>query len=102
MIPAPRELYFVYREGGRFGVKSCEALIRGDWKLMQSDPFRPLELYHLKTDPAERNDLAADPAHRRLFAELLDALRRHVQQGGAIPWQKPAKQRAGSAGRQGA
>ncbi len=84
----PRDLYFVRREGGvAYGGKSYEAIIRGDWKLMQNDPFSPLELYHLKTDPQEKTNLAA--ANKKLFNELATALRAHIQRGGATPWQKP-------------
>ncbi len=89
-ITTPRDLYFVRREGGNYGGKSYEAIIRGDWKLMQNDPFRPLELYNLKEDPQEQNNLAA--ASRQKFNELLPALRAHIQRGGAASWQKPAIQ----------
>jgi arylsulfatase A-like enzyme len=84
----PRELYFVRREGGRdYGGKSYEAIIRGDWKLMQNSPYEPLQLFNLKEDPKEqKNVLAANPSIAR---ELQDALRRHVQRGGATPWQPP-------------
>jgi arylsulfatase A-like enzyme len=88
MLPAPRDLYFVRREGGpQYGGKSYEALIRGDWKLMQNDPFSPLELYHLKTDPHEKNNLAA--TNKKMVNELGAALRQHIQRGGATPWQAP-------------
>jgi arylsulfatase A-like enzyme len=81
-----RELYFVRREGGlRYGGKSYEALIRGDWKLLQNDPYSPLELYNLRDDPGETTNLAA--THREVFADLAQALRRHIQRGGATPWQ---------------
>ncbi|HUG93661.1 MAG TPA: sulfatase-like hydrolase/transferase [Planctomycetaceae bacterium] len=87
---APRDLYFVRREGGpAYGGKSYEALIRGDWKLLQNDPFSPLELYNLRDDPQEQNNLAAE--NRRVFNELATALRAHVQRGGATPWQRPAR-----------
>jgi arylsulfatase A-like enzyme len=88
MPAGPRELYFVRRDGGAdYGGKSYEALIRGDWKLMQNSPYEPLQLYNLKDDPQEqRNVLAANP---KIARELQDALRRHVQRGGAIPWAPP-------------
>ncbi len=87
-ITRPRDLYFVRREGGiAYGGKSYEAIIRGDWKLMQNDPFRPLELYNLRSDPQETTDLAA--TNRATFNELATALRKHIRRGGATPWQKP-------------
>jgi arylsulfatase A-like enzyme len=87
-ITTPRDLYFVRREGGAaYGGKSYEAIIRGDWKLMQNDPFSPLELYNLKTDPQEKTNLA--PSNKKIFNELATALRQHIQRGGATPWQKP-------------
>jgi arylsulfatase A-like enzyme len=63
-------------------------LIRGDWKLLQNDPFSPLELYNLRDDPQETTNLAA--SNRKVFNELSAALRAHIQRGGAVPWQKPA------------
>ena len=87
-LSEPRDLYFVRREGGpAYGGKSYEAIIRGDWKLLQNDPFSPMELYNLKDDPQERNNLAM--ANKKMANELSTALRAHIQRGGAIPWQKP-------------
>jgi arylsulfatase A-like enzyme len=87
-IAAPRDLYFVRREGGlAYGGRSYEAIIRGDWKLMQNDPYSPLELYNLKSDPYEEHDVAAE--NRKVYAELSAALREHIQRGGSTPWQKP-------------
>lgn len=89
-ITAPRDLYFVRREGGpAYGGKSYEALIRGDWKLLQNNPYSPLELYNLKLDPRETNNLAAENPAR--VKELAAALRDHIQRGGATPWQGPSR-----------
>jgi arylsulfatase A-like enzyme len=86
-LTTPRDLYFTRREGGpQYGGKSYEAIIRGDWKLMQNDPFSPLELYNLKTDPQEKSNLAS--ANKQKLNELVTALRQHIQRGGATPWQK--------------
>jgi arylsulfatase A-like enzyme len=85
---APRDLYFVRREGGpAYGGKSYEAIIRGDWKLMQNNPYSPLELYNLKDDPGEQHNLVQKES--KIARELELALRAHIQQGGATPWQKP-------------
>jgi arylsulfatase A-like enzyme len=89
--PSPirrREFYFVRREGGpAYGGKTIDALRCGDWKLLQDSPFRPLELYDLKSDPQETTDLAAK--NRKVFNELSTALQKHIQQAGSIPWQPP-------------
>jgi arylsulfatase A-like enzyme len=83
-----RDLYFTRREGwAAYGGKSYQALIRGRWKILQNDPFSPLELYDLAADPQEQHDRAAD--HRDVMRELSAALRRHLQRGGQTPWQPP-------------
>lgn len=88
-MTAKRDLYFVRREGGpAYGGKSYEAIIRGDWKLMQNDPYSPLELYHLRDDPREQRNLAA--TQKKVVQELSTALRSHVQRGGKTPWQRPS------------
>jgi arylsulfatase A-like enzyme len=89
-ITAPRDLYFVRREGGvTYGGKSYEAIIRGEWKLLQNDPYSPLELYNIQNDPGETKDLAA--SNKKVVNELAAALRLHIQRGGATPWQAPPR-----------
>ena len=84
----PRDLYFVRREGGpRYLGKSYEALIRGDWKLLQNDPFSPLELYNLKNDPQEQSNVIE--RHPAIARDLAAALRQQIQRGGGVPWQAP-------------
>jgi arylsulfatase A-like enzyme len=86
-LTGTRDLYFVRREGGvAYGGKSYEAIIRGDWKLLQKDPYSALELYNLKDDPRETTNLAG--VNKRVFNELSAALRAHIQRGGATPWQR--------------
>jgi arylsulfatase A-like enzyme len=82
---APRDLYFVRREGGpAYGGKTIEALKRGPWKLLQDSPFAPLELYNLADDPLETNNLAAkNPA---IVRDLSAALRKQIQRGGRVGW----------------
>jgi arylsulfatase A-like enzyme len=87
-ITKERDLYFVRREGGAaYGGKSYEAIIRGDWKLMRNDPYSPLELYNLKDDPKEENNLAA--TRKKELNELSAALQKQIQRGGSVPWQRP-------------
>jgi arylsulfatase A-like enzyme len=86
-VPAlEREYYFVRREGGaEYGGKTIEALRSGDWKLVQDSPFAPLELFNLRTDPGETNNLF--PSERAVARQLSERLRHHIQRGGAVPWQ---------------
>lgn len=85
---AARELYFVRREGGPgYGGKAYEAIVRGEWKLLQNSPYSPLELYNLKDDPQEKRNVIRENA--KIANELNAALRKHVQRGGQVPWQPP-------------
>ena len=73
-----REFYFVRREGGAaYDGKTINALRCGDWKLVQDNPSKPLELYDVKSDPRETTNLAAE--NSRPFNELDGAMRRHIQ-----------------------
>lgn len=86
----PRDLFFHRREGGtRYGGLTINAMIRGQWKLLQNSPFEPQRLYDLSSDPLEKEDLRKKNV--RKFNELAAALRKHVQRGGQIPWQKQEK-----------
>ncbi len=83
-----RELYFTRREGGlRYGGKTIDAVIKGEWKLLQNSPFEPLELYRISEDPYEQNDLSSK--ERRIFNEMSLIFQKHLQEGGKVPWQKP-------------
>ncbi|WP_309715048.1 sulfatase-like hydrolase/transferase [Armatimonas sp.] len=85
--PESRAHYFVRREGGvAYGGKTIEALRRGEWKLLQDSPFAPQELYNLKADPLESTNLATK--NPEVFRELAAALRRQIQQGATVPWQR--------------
>ncbi|MDR3406074.1 MAG: sulfatase-like hydrolase/transferase [Chthoniobacter sp.] len=85
-----RDLYFMWREGGMVHQgASTEALRQGDWKLVRDNVFAPIELYNLKDDPQETNDLANK--EKSTFRNLSLAMRRQNQRGGSVPWQAPEK-----------
>ncbi len=86
--PQPDEdrfLFWVRREGGRYGGQAYYAARYGDFKLVQNIPFEPLELYNLKEDPKEQNPL---PKNHKMYNTLFSALRNHIIKSGAVPWQK--------------
>lgn len=88
--PPERNLYFCRREGGlEYGGKTIEALIDGPWKLVQDSPSGPRELYNLAEDPLETTDLAKQ--RKPEFRKFVAALDKHLQAGGQVPWQGPAK-----------
>ncbi len=78
--PTPHDLIFWRHDEQR-------AVRRGDWKLLQNLPTEPFRLYNLAEDPLEEHDRSRDTP--QVFNQMAEALRAHVQRGGAIPWQKP-------------
>lgn len=86
-----RVLYFTRREGVlTYGGKAYHALRMGDWKLLQNSPYQPMELYNLKTDPKEENDLIK--LETEVYKKMNRILMQHIQEGGKTPWQKPGAQ----------
>lgn len=86
------EVYFCRREGNQsYQGLTIQALRRGDWKVLQNSPFAPIEMYHLKSDPYETKNLADEGKHRGTFSALTSRLRLHIQNGGRVPWQPPAR-----------
>lgn len=81
-----RVLYFTRREGGHYGGKAYHAIRQGNWKLLQNSPYQPMELYNLKNDPMEKNDLIK--TETEVFKKLNAELMKHIQQGGRVPWQR--------------
>ncbi|MDX1679300.1 MAG: sulfatase-like hydrolase/transferase [Akkermansiaceae bacterium] len=83
-----RELYFVRREGGgNQAGKAYHAIIKDGWKLMQNDPFSPLELYHLAKDPQETKNLIESEPKR--VERMAFRMSQHIQNGGRTPWMAP-------------
>jgi len=80
-----RFLFWVRREGGNYGGRAWYAARYDDFKLLQKSPFEPLQLYNLKDDPQEQIPL---DRKRPMYNKLFDALRNHIIEAGAVPWQK--------------
>lgn len=51
-------------------IPASEALVRKDWKFMHWPDFGRDQLFDLKADPFEENDLAGDPAQKERLAEM--------------------------------
>ena len=85
----PGDLYFVRREGAAYKGESYHAVIRDGWKLMQNDPFSPLQLYHLSEDPKEGNNLAEK--EKAKLTELKALMDKHIAIGAATPWRPGPK-----------
>ncbi|MGY8693391.1 MAG: sulfatase/phosphatase domain-containing protein, partial [Verrucomicrobiia bacterium] len=81
-----RDLYWVRREGGATGYqgRAYYAVRRGPWKLQQSSPFEPMQLFNLDDDPLETTPVK----NRKLISELSSSLMLHLQKAGQVPWQK--------------
>jgi len=82
-----RYLFFSRREGNlRYNGKTIEAVRHGPWKLVHNSPYAPIELYNLEEDPLETTNRAEEEPE--VFRRLAAALRRYLQEGGAVPWQR--------------
>ena len=80
-----RFLFWVRREGGHYAGRAYYSARYGDYKLVQNNPFEPMELYNLKEDPKEQRPLGNK---HRMYRQLFNALRDHIIEAGAVPWQK--------------
>jgi arylsulfatase A-like enzyme len=85
--PLSRDLFWTRREGGDWCMgQTIWAFRRGHWKLLQTRPQSPFELYDLAADPNEQNDVRKK--RPKVYREMAAGLRAHLQRGGAVPWQK--------------
>jgi arylsulfatase A-like enzyme len=83
-----RDMYFVRREGGKkYEGNTIQALRHEDWKILQNIPEAAPELYNLRSDPQESNNLAKK--ENQNFGMLSNALSRQMLIGSQIPWKNP-------------
>ena len=84
-----RDLYWVRREGGDglggYQGRAYYAVRRGPWKLEQSNPFEPMQLFNLDEDPLETTPVTNQ---ENLAKSLRSSLMLHLQEAGQVPWQK--------------
>ncbi len=85
-----RDIFWTRKEGNqRYMGQSVWAVRSGAWKLLQNDPQQPFALYNLVEDPKESVDMRGQ--RPKVYRELSQKLRKHMQRGGAVPWQPPAR-----------
>lgn len=80
-----RMLFWVRREGHRYGGRAYYAARFKQYKLLQNTPFETMRLYDLENDPGEKNPL--DEAHP-MYKKLWNALAKHINLSGGKPWQE--------------
>lgn len=83
-----RTVFFVRREGFDYGGLCYYAVRRGQYKLIQNNPFEPFQLFDVVSDPYEKSPLDEELGE---FRELKYTLSQHIRKSGAIPWQKDEK-----------
>lgn len=85
-----RNIFFTRREGDvEFGGQAIHMVISNNWKLVQNSPYQMYELYNLKKDTLEKQNLInTEPDKYKKLIELMIA---HIQKGGTVPWQAPSK-----------
>lgn len=75
-----RDLFWHYPHYSNQGGGPAGAVRQGDWKLIEWYEDGSRELYNLRTDPGEQNNLATlEPARTRKLAQHLDAWRKEVK-----------------------
>lgn len=83
-----RPLYFTRREGGTDWAGQCSYALRlGDWKLVQNKPNQAPELYNLKNDPQEKQNVIKEQP--KIYQKLNALLMLNIQESGRVRWQKP-------------
>ena len=81
-----RYLFWVRREGGKYGGQAYYAARHGDYKILHNGPFQPIEFYNMCLDYQEKKQITDqdNPNFKVLFEELQE----HIRKSGAVPWQK--------------
>ena len=78
-----RDMFWVRREGHRFGGLAYYAVSDGQYKLLQNSPFEPFQLYNVAKDSTEKTPIL----DKEIEKQLLKKLTEHIQGSGSVPWQ---------------
>lgn len=97
-LPPRESALFFSKRAGRFsfGGNLTFAVRRDNLKLLQSNPFGPIEMYDLASDPTESHDLLGgtgtaptEPTMHAAYRTLFLVMLYHVQQAGRYPFIGP-------------
>jgi len=81
-----RTVFWVRREGHRFGGRAYYAARKGGYKILQNNPWEPMIFFDVLKDPYETQPLSMEDSE--IYKQLDADLRMHVQKAGSVPWQK--------------
>jgi arylsulfatase A-like enzyme len=85
---AERNIFFTRREGDEeFGGQAIHMVISNNWKLVQNSPYQMYELYNLRKDTLEKQNLISTEPD--MYKKLIELMISHIQKGGSVPWQAP-------------
>ncbi|MBJ6368730.1 sulfatase family protein [Snuella sedimenti] len=80
-----RYVYWVRREGGKYGGQAYYAARYKDFKIVQNTPYEPIQLFNLKNDEYETQPLNTSGVE--VYNELRSQLQDHIRKTGRVPWQ---------------
>lgn len=78
-----RNMFWMRREGHKYGGRAYYAISNGEYKLLQNNPFMGYELFNISNDPKETNPINDSDIKN----SLIKSLAKHIQDSGKIPWQ---------------
>ena len=80
-----RVVFWVRRDGGRYGGQAYYAARKGPFKILQNSAYEPYQLFNLEEDPYEQTPLDTSLP---IYNELRNHLSQHIRRAGAVPWQR--------------
>ena len=84
-ITDKRSVYWVRREGGKYGGQAYYAARYQGLKILQNTPYEPYQLFHIEQDMYEENSLPS--SENETYQQIRLQLQEHIRKAGAVPWQ---------------
>lgn len=81
-----RAVFWMRREGGKYGGQAYYAARYKDQKILQNTPYEPIENFDVGKDYQEKQALPTDA--NEWFQKLRKSLQEHIRRTGQVPWQK--------------